>query len=255
MSRTTTCLSILWLVTLMGCAEEKASLLPDGGPIKPATAADAGVGGPTGRPTLDGGLDAGRRDAGGRDDDDDVSDEPEDEGTDAQRDAGDDGLSTISVEVPAVDQGELPGEFRCNEDLRNGTSPEITWTPGPAGTKSYALTLRLEDPEIPSENNNWTIFDIPANVTSLPPGIPAGAQITEPISARQARNSQRLAPTSYGYYGPCSIEARYELTVYALDVEKLPGLPAQPSTAGVEAAIEMHTIPAGVGSTSFSSAP
>ena len=264
MSRTTTCVCILSLVTLLGCAEEKASLLPDGGPRTPTAVADAGARSPTGGTGVDGGIDGGRRDSGRDpdDEDEDVSDEADDQGTDDADDEdvgrGDAGARAITPLVPAVEDGVLAAEHRCNEDARDGISPEVSWTPGPPGTKSYAVTLRVKDMPNPIGTvnpNNWTIFDIPADVTSLPSDIPRGAEITDPIPARQARSSQRLSPASYGYYGPCTLESRYELTVYALDVETLPDVPPEPNAADVEAAIEEHAIPNAVGSVSFSSAP
>ena len=225
-------------------------MLPDGGPLKPTAAADAGS--PMGKPALDAGIDGGRRDAGKRDDDDDVSDEAEDEGTDA--DGRDGGVkSLIKVSIPGVEKGVLAPTFRCNEELTDGISPEISWTPGPVGTRSYAVTLRTLDVGMVS-SPNWTIFDIPADVTLLPEGIPLGAEITAPVAARQARNSQR-GGTAYGYRGPCGRESRYELTVYALDVETLPDIEPEPLAEDVEAAIEKHVLLTGVGSISFTSGP
>jgi phosphatidylethanolamine-binding protein (PEBP) family uncharacterized protein len=256
MSQTTTCLCILSLVTLLGCSEEKASLLADGGPILPA--ADAGrATPPTARP-LDGGLDGGRRDAGrDRDDEgdegneDDENAEPEDEGDigpDAGRPTAGNG-SMMRVSVPAIDErGILAAAYRCSNGQTGGVSPEISWTPGPPGTRSYAVTLRAINWV---QAANWTIFDIPADVTTLPENIPAGAEIEEPVRARQAYSQSR--PLSLGYFGPCGLEKQYELSVYALKVDALPGLEPEPSFEAVDTAIAANSI--GNASESFSSAP
>jgi len=264
MSQTATCVCILSLVTLLGCSEEKASQLPDGGPIKAAV--DAGAPRPSGQPTMDGGLDAGQRDASrGRDDEDDVkddepSDDSDDEGDrdddDADADAGPAQQGAIKLAVPGIDDdGMLSADYRCDDNelmgvLSGGISPEISWTPGPPGTKSYAVTIRAINANLFA---HWTIFDIAADVTTLPAHIPLGTEITDPLFARQAKSHSR-SPATYGYFGPCGNgQKEFELSVHALDVAELPGLDPMPLFEDAEEAIDAHTIVST--STTFSSAP
>ena len=46
-------------------------------------------------------------------------------------------------------------------------NPQLSWTPGPEGTKSYAITIY--DPDAPTGSGfwHWILADIPADVTSL----------------------------------------------------------------------------------------
>ena len=58
-------------------------------------------------------------------------------------------------------------------------SPQLSWTPGPAGTKSYAITIY--DPDAPTGSGfwHWILADIPTNVTSLEEGGPLPAGVRE----------------------------------------------------------------------------
>ena len=138
-------------------------------------------------------------------------------------------------------------------------SPPISWSKGPAATKSYAIILH--DTEAPAEQRekmnkegetlttavprrnffHWILVDIPANVTSLPEGAESTARVprgkpatpaagggvrglndfTKVMAANEAMKGQY-----YSYDGPCppwNDEAvhRYHFTVYALSVPTL----------------------------------
>ena len=60
----------------------------------------------------------------------------------------------------------------------DNVSPQLTWSAGPDGTQSYALTCF--DPDAPTGSGwwHWVVTDIPAEVTSLAEGasLPAGAR-------------------------------------------------------------------------------
>jgi len=100
-------------------------------------------------------------------------------------------------------------------------SPSLAWKNPPAGTKSFAVTVY--DPDAPTGSGwwHWVVFNIPAEVTSLPLGTgnPEGGQT--PKGAVQSRTDFGKP----GYGGPCPPKGdkphRYIFTVYALKVDKI----------------------------------
>ena len=101
-------------------------------------------------------------------------------------------------------------------------SPDISWSGAPAGTKSFAVTLYDPDAKTGSGFWHWTVFDIPADVTHLPADAGAADSKTLPKGAVQGHND-----FSHPHFdGPCPPAEdpphRYQLTVYALKVDKLP---------------------------------
>ena len=136
-------------------------------------------------------------------------------------------------------------------------SPAISWSKGPAGTKSYAIILF--DSDVPSirENMNkegvtvaasiprmdfyhWILVDIPANVHGLKKGEDSEKRVVHGKPQNGAKVGLRglndyskftkgnpnLAGDYYGYDGPCppwndEIPHHYHFTVYALSVPTL----------------------------------
>ena len=102
------------------------------------------------------------------------------------------------------------------------TSPALAWSGAPAGTKSFAITMY--DPDAPTGSGwwHWTVFNIPASVHSLPAGAGDDGSKDLPTGAIQGRTD--FAVSHYG--GPCppigAHAHHYEITVYALKVDKLP---------------------------------
>ena len=100
-------------------------------------------------------------------------------------------------------------------------SPSLTWKNAPAGTKSFAITVY--DPDAPTGSGwwHWVMFNIPADVTSLPVGIGNPASGQTPKGAVQSRTDFG-AP---GYGGPCPPQGdkphRYIFTVFALKADKI----------------------------------
>ncbi len=66
-----------------------------------------------------------------------------------------------------TDGGALPVDY--TGDGTSSTLP-LEWSGAPAGTKSYALIMHHIDPE-GAAKWYWTLYDIPANVTSLPKNV------------------------------------------------------------------------------------
>ncbi len=109
-------------------------------------------------------------------------------------------------------------------------SPALKWTPGPKGTKSYAITVY--DPDAPTGSGwwHWVVYNIPTNVTELAAGAGDATGKLLPPEALQGR-------TDYGthaYGGACPPKGdkphRYIFTVYALKIEKIDA-PAEASAA------------------------
>ena len=103
--------------------------------------------------------------------------------------------------------GTLPNNTIFNSFGCTGgdQSPQLSWTAGPAGTVSYAVTIF--DPNAPTNVGfwHWLVYNIPAGTTSLPANIPvtgaaggAGSGAL-PAGALQAMDDYGIQ----GYGGPC----------------------------------------------------
>jgi Raf kinase inhibitor-like YbhB/YbcL family protein len=122
-----------------------------------------------------------------------------------------------------ADGAKLPQSARSGIAGAGGDdrSPALNWEGAPAGTKSYAVTLF--DPDAPTGSGfwHWSVYNIPASVTSLSPDagspdaglLPPGA-ITLPNEMRLERYLGAAPPAGNG-------EHRYFFTVSALDVASL----------------------------------
>ena len=135
-----------------------------------------------------------------------------------------------------ADGGAIPERnvlrgFGC---LGQNISPALVWRAAPDGTKSFAVTMF--DPDAPTDSGwwHWLLVNIPADTTSLAEGSqPAGALATRTDFGME------------GYGGPCAPEGapphRYVVTVFALDVEKLP-VEASASGAMVSFLLNSHSL-------------
>jgi Raf kinase inhibitor-like YbhB/YbcL family protein len=133
-------------------------------------------------------------------------------------------LPTLTVTSSSFTNG---GTIPKNEALKacggsdglHGESIGLRWSAGPAGTKSYVVTVFDTDAPTGSGFWHWIAFNIPASIHGLrlnasATGMPAGTL--------QGRNDYGFI----GYGGPCPPPGdpphHYYITVSALKVAKVP---------------------------------
>jgi Raf kinase inhibitor-like YbhB/YbcL family protein len=129
-------------------------------------------------------------------------------------------------------------KYRCE-----APSPDLKWSGAPAGTKSFAIVFKDVSTSTGTAGYmHWVMYDIPSSVTEVPEGVMVGYMPSAPAGAKQAPNYMPIN----GYSGPCypipGTVGQYELTLYALDVDTLPGLMMSSSAEDVESAAGDHAI-------------
>lgn len=131
-------------------------------------------------------------------------------------------MSVTSAEVKeggTIANDQVFKGFGCTG---NNVSPSLSWSGAPSTTKSFAVSIY--DPDAPTGSGwwHWVVFNIPANVTSLPKGAGDAKSNLAPKGAIQSRTDFG----SDGYGGPCPPPGdkphHYQITVFAVDVDKLP---------------------------------
>lgn len=139
--------------------------------------------------------------------------------------------------------GALPTQHVLNGFGCTGgnLSPQLSWQQEPAGTKSFALTVY--DPDAPTGSGwwHWLVFNIPADVHSLPEDSGNPNKNLLPKQAIQARTDFG-AP---GYGGACPPTGdsphHYHFTLWALDIDQLP-LSADSSGAMLGFNLRQHAL-------------
>ena len=112
-------------------------------------------------------------------------------------------------------------QFGCEG---GNTSPQLSWDNAPEGTKSFAIFMH--DPDAPTHGGfwHWAVYNIPASTSSLP----AGAGNPENNLLPQGVLMGRADAGAHAYCGPCpppgDFTHRYEITIYALNTEKMDGV-------------------------------
>jgi Raf kinase inhibitor-like YbhB/YbcL family protein len=137
----------------------------------------------------------------------------------------------------------IPTMFTCVAP-GGGISPQLSWSGAPPNTQSYALVE--QDPDTPTPNTHWLVYNIPARVTELAQGQPA-EQPTLSNGAMQGQDhAQGILPTFalIGYEGACpppgAAPHRYTFQLFALDQM----LPLQPGATinALKAAMAGHIV-------------
>jgi para-nitrobenzyl esterase len=119
----------------------------------------------------------------------------------------------LIVSTPAFpDGGDIPFE---NTQYRGNNFPGLSWTAGPADTKSYAIIMQDTDA---SRNGapilHWTMYNVPLSVTRLDPGMPPAGK---PAGSEYGPNARGDAQPYMGPRPPPGPKHHYHLQVFALD--------------------------------------
>ena len=114
----------------------------------------------------------------------------------------------IPVKYSQAAPGAAPGE---------GTSPALSWGNIPAGTKSLLLHMHDLDfvrNKTTDDQVHWLVWNIPANATGLPEGLPRGAKLPD--------GSYQISVTGPVYRGPGAAASgplhHYMFEILALDI-------------------------------------
>jgi para-nitrobenzyl esterase len=122
--------------------------------------------------------------------------------------------ATLSVTTSAFkDGGDIPFE---NTQYKGNVFPGLSWTPGPAGSKSYAIIMQDTDGQMRNSNGlpilHWTMGNIPATTTKLDAGM-----TTAPEGSTFGPNARGANQPYMGPRTPAGPKHRYHIQVFALD--------------------------------------
>lgn len=140
----------------------------------------------------------------------------------------------IPIKFTQAAPGAAPGE---------GTSPAISWTNAPAGTRSFVLNMRDLDVarnRTTDDQAHWVVWNLPATTTGLPEGVPRGSERPD--------GSYQISATGPVYRGPGAPASgpvhHYMFEIYALDVtlDVKPTADAFETRANVFKAMQGHVL-------------
>lgn len=143
----------------------------------------------------------------------------------------------LKVSTPGfADGGDIPFEYT---QYRDNKFPGLEWSKGPGATRSYVVIMQDTDARRNEDAIlHWTMFNIPAKLTKLAPGMTA-----PPEGAMFGPNVVGL---NHAYMGPRprpGPKHRYRLQVFAMDI----ALPADATLTwdALKAAMAGHVLASG----------
>ncbi len=188
---------------------------------------------------------------------------------------------SFEIQIDGISDGEpIPSRFAfcAGNAMGDNTSPAISWSGAPEGTRSFVITC--VDPDCPSEGTDvnvegrtvpaslprvefthWLLADIPATCSGLDGGADGDGIVAKGKPAqggagggRRGRNSYTgwfegdpdMGGTYCGYDGPCppsndEVVHHYIYSVHALDAASL-GLDGGFDLDELRAAMEGHVL-------------
>lgn len=141
---------------------------------------------------------------------------------------------SLTISSPSfTSSGAIPKKFTCDGA---DVSPPLAWNDPPAGTKAFALLV--DDPDAPVGNwNHWAIWNLPANLRSLPEGVKKISRLSD--GSEQGQNDFHKP----GYNGPCPPAGKphhYFFKLFALDTKV--SLNSEAGKPELEAAMKGHIL-------------
>ncbi len=148
--------------------------------------------------------------------------------------------AALTVTTPAFKAGgDIPFE---NTQYRGNNFPGLSWTRGPAGTKSYIVAVQGAlgggDDLSRGTSIHFNLFNVPADISSLPAGLkaaPAGAMY-----------GASLHGINQGYVGPHThnfVKHGYHYQVLAID--KIVGTDPKTTLADLVKQVAGHVLASG----------
>jgi Raf kinase inhibitor-like YbhB/YbcL family protein len=121
---------------------------------------------------------------------------------------------------------------------KGNTSPQLSWSDVPTGTRSFVVTCFDPDAPTPSGFWHWVLVDLPGDVTSLDAGAAAGVLPGKAFHCRNDGGAQGFM----GAAPPAGDQVhRYFFVVHAVDQDSL-GVDSDASPAVVSFNLAFHTL-------------
>ncbi|MFZ2502798.1 MAG: YbhB/YbcL family Raf kinase inhibitor-like protein [Nocardioides sp.] len=146
--------------------------------------------------------------------------------------------NTAAFEVTSTDVTDGQPLQDAQVAALGNTSPQLSWSGAPEGTRSYVVTCFDPDAPTPSGFWHWVLVDLPAEVTELATGA-AAAEL--PLGAFHCRNDGGAK----GFMGAAPPQGdqvhRYYFVVHAVGEESL-GVDSDASAAVVSFNLAFKTL-------------